>query len=140
MRFTWTSIGERKMLICCQAPVGAAPAVAGPATSTRPSAGDRTRSLSPGGVRWGSRKKNAKNAARATSGRAIPRPTAAADASARSKAPPMNGHPALSRCNLSDRLPVAALDVFHPVFELQFAFLEGDFFDLFGLGKVGLRD
>src|SRR5207249_46221 len=51
IRFTCTSIGERKMLTCCQSPGGAALAVAAPATSTRPSAGDRTLSSSDGEVR-----------------------------------------------------------------------------------------
>jgi hypothetical protein len=27
-------------------------------------------------------------------------------------------------------------DGFHPVFQLQLAFFEGDFFDLFGIGEV----
>ena len=29
-------------------------------------------------------------------------------------------------------LPAAPQDVFHPIFQLELAFLEGDFFDLFG--------
>jgi hypothetical protein len=33
-------------------------------------------------------------------------------------------------------LPVAPEDVLHPVLELQLALLQGDFFDLFGLGEV----
>ncbi len=45
-RFTCTSIGDRKMLTCCQVPGGAASATASPATSTRPSAGDSTTSSS----------------------------------------------------------------------------------------------
>ena len=43
-RLTCTSIGDRKMLTCCHEPGGAASAIAGPATSTRPSAGDSTAS------------------------------------------------------------------------------------------------
>jgi ferredoxin len=40
MRLTWTSIGERKMLICRHVPGGAPAGSASPATSTRPSAGE----------------------------------------------------------------------------------------------------
>ena len=35
-------------------------------------------------------------------------------------------------------LPMPAQDVFHPIFQLQFAFLQGDFFDLLRLGQVRL--
>jgi hypothetical protein len=35
-------------------------------------------------------------------------------------------------------LPLASKDVFHPVLQLQLAFLEGDFFELFGFGEVKL--
>ena len=41
-RFTCTSIGERKMLICRHCPGGAASGTASPATTTRPSAGETT--------------------------------------------------------------------------------------------------
>jgi len=33
---------------------------------------------------------------------------------------------------------MAPQDVFHPVLELQLLLLEGDFFELFGFGEVGL--
>src|SRR5262245_13499970 len=35
-------------------------------------------------------------------------------------------------------LTMTAQDVFHPVFQLQLALLEGDFFELFGFGEVML--
>jgi hypothetical protein len=35
-------------------------------------------------------------------------------------------------------LPVLAQDVFHPIFQLQLPFLEGDFFDLFWFREVML--
>ena len=43
VRFMWTSIGDRKMVICCQSPGGAQRPSVGPAIITRPSAGDTTR-------------------------------------------------------------------------------------------------
>src|SRR6476646_2288906 len=89
-----TSIGDRKMLICSHDPGGAASGTAGPATSTRPSAGDSTASASPGDARSGSRKKKAKNAPSATNGIASTHATAAPDTTASSSAPPMNGRPA----------------------------------------------
>jgi hypothetical protein len=35
-------------------------------------------------------------------------------------------------------LAVSAEDVLHPIFQLELAFLEGDFFELFGFGEVML--
>src|SRR5438552_3162197 len=156
MRLTCTSIGERKILICCHVPGGAAVATAGPATSTRPSAGARTTSTPAGGMRSGSRKKNANIAAsapKAMTGIHVP---AAADTTARPSAPAMNGRPAESRrtadpdatggprahpcvCVLLLLLLLIAAapdDVFHPIFELKLAFLEVGFFDLLGLGEI----
>ena len=34
------------------------------------------------------------------------------------------------------RLRVLACDPFHLIFQREFQFLEGDFFDLFGIGEV----
>src|SRR6185295_1806898 len=73
---------------------GAASATAGPATSTRPSAGDRTTSAPAGLIRSGSRKKKAKNRPSATNGIASSHATAAPDTTASNSAPPMNGRPA----------------------------------------------
>src|SRR5436190_20807501 len=153
-------MGERKILICSQAPEGAAPGAAGPATMTRPSAGASTARpacSSSGGDRSGSRKKNAKNPASATKSSAGIHPKATPSTSASTSAPPMNGRPAGSRrmidkesggraggrarkgigsLSVRVRLAVPAQDVFHPVFQLQLALFEGDFFDLFWFREV----
>ena len=42
------------------------------------------------------------------------------------------GIEAQSAVRLGRKLAVAPQDVFHPIFQLQLSFLEGDFFDLFG--------
>jgi hypothetical protein len=63
--------------------------------------------------------------------------TAAPETSASASAPPMKGHPEESSRNDGPRLPasltvaVSPDNVFHPVFQLQLAFLEGHFFELF---------
>src|SRR5206468_4755828 len=154
MRLTCTAIGERKMLICCHDPGGAAAATAGPATSTRPSAGARTASSPPEpdafGRRSGSRKKKMKNAASARNGIASAHATAAA-AAATTRAPTMKGTPAGSmRVRSAPRvrpcrerrgrlgLPVPPQDVLHAVLQLQLSFFQGDFFDLFGFREVML--
>src|SRR5262249_58305253 len=139
MRLTCTSIGDRKMLTCSQSPGGDAPLVAGPATSTRPSAGERTTSSGPAGtVRSGSRKKKRNPMARTTNGSASGQPTASPDTKASTSAPPMNGRPAESMRiqEIAGRLVGAASvpphDVFHAVLELQFLLLQRHFFHLFG--------
>ena len=62
MRLTWTSAGDRKMLIWCQVAWGAASGSASAAIMTRPSAGDTTSSGPTVVSRSGSRKKKRKNA------------------------------------------------------------------------------
>src|SRR5439155_1520621 len=86
---TNTSIRERKMLICSHAPGGAASASAGPATSTRPSAGDSTLCSSTGDTRSGSRKKKAKNRPNTTRGIAHADDTVEPAINASNKAPPI---------------------------------------------------
>src|SRR6185295_15865903 len=90
----WTSIGDRKMLTCCHDPGGVESATAGPATSTRPSAGDSTASSSDGETRLGSRKKNRKKPARRKNGAATSHAPAMPHARATASAPPMNGQAA----------------------------------------------
>src|SRR6266850_5220466 len=94
MRLTCTSVGERKMLICCQLPPGHDAPVAAPATITRPSAGDSTASASLVIVRWGSRKKNRKKQVRTRKIAAPPAPMNHSARIARINEPPMNGQPA----------------------------------------------
>src|SRR5258705_13119618 len=81
------------MLICCQSPAGAATGFEGPDTRTRPSAGEMTMSPADGTARSGSRKKNKKTSARAANGDAS-NGEIAHEATARTRAPRMNGHPA----------------------------------------------
>ena len=93
MRLTCTSIGDRKMLICCQSPGGARRAATSPATSTRPSAGDST-SLAVGGRRAdrdrGRRTRRTRQST--TKGDRPDRPPATQPtARPRTSAPPMNG-------------------------------------------------
>jgi len=95
-------MGERKMLICRHdagdAPDGAASAIASPAISTFPSAGDKT-SLPvavEGAWRSGSRKKNAKNSPKRRKGAANSHPLAAPASAASTSVPTMNGKPAES--------------------------------------------
>ena len=140
------------MLICFHSPGGAALGSAGPATSTRPSAGDSTSVGSCGeyaiGIaeeveKEGGEKKQWHGAGGADgqsrrnrkSGRATDEGIPCA----------IDRHPTIlipiNQCEIAggaanepDALAaMAAQDIFHPVFELQLAFLESDFFDLLGL-------
>jgi hypothetical protein len=61
-RFMCTSIGDRKIVICCQSPGGLQRPSVGPAMTTRPSAGDTTSPVAVGTTRSGSRKKYVRNA------------------------------------------------------------------------------
>ena len=76
MRFTCTSIGDRKMLICFHSPGGATPG-SRRADELHLTVGRRQhrRVASSGDVRSGSRKKNAKKAPSATNGSANAQPT-----------------------------------------------------------------
>src|SRR5215467_10793864 len=148
------------MLICFQEPGGAASAVDAPATSTVPSAGDNTSAAvaAAGTRRSGSRKKNVKNPASTSHGSANHRPSHAPRAMARASAPKMKGNPEGSigtgtgralvsltspddaRPPGSNRLasrvgvlPTSAKNIFHLVFQVQLLFLQGDFFEVFGL-------
>src|SRR5688500_14362859 len=94
MRLMCTSIGDRKMLICCQRSDGKSRLVDAPATITRPSAGESTASGGAFTTRSGSRKKNrkkAESAARTTPSAVL---TKNAATSARTTAPRMKGQPA----------------------------------------------
>ena len=53
VRLTWTSIGDRNMLMTCHSPAGAPGQTVSPATITRPSAGDNTRLAPVGGCAVG---------------------------------------------------------------------------------------
>src|SRR6185295_6235678 len=94
MRFTCTSIGDRKMLICCHLPAGPPCPAGAPATITRPSAGDTTASASFVIARSGSRKKNRKKQASTRKMAAPPAPKNQSARMARINEPPMNGQPA----------------------------------------------
>src|SRR5439155_13031484 len=93
---TCTSAGDRKMLIWFHSPGGTACPVGGPATITRPSAGERTAWGVDVGRRSGSGKKNRKNPVRTRNGTAHGRPTSQAASTAPRSAPPMNGYPEAS--------------------------------------------
>jgi hypothetical protein len=94
IRLMCTSIGDRKMLICCHSLDGKDCAVDGPATITRPSAGDRTASGAAEIWRSGSRKKKRKKVVRPsrTSPYAVPAKNAATMAI--TSPPRMKGQPA----------------------------------------------
>src|SRR5262245_59678326 len=94
MRLTCTSIGERNTLTCCQFPGGVASPVGGPATITRPSAGEST---ALGGASWlrsGSRKKKRRKHDKTNRGRPKRGPVSSQTKVVKTAAPRMNGQPA----------------------------------------------
>ena len=89
-------------------PAARRPASAGPATSTRRRPATAPVRGSCGDTRSGSRKKNAKKAARTSSGTAPAEPTVRAAAIARAAVPPMKGYPARSIVTQTILIPISA--------------------------------
>src|ERR1043166_4756520 len=82
------------MLICCQSAGENVCEVDGPATMTRPSAGETTAESGTFACLSGSRKKNRKNAVSASRTMPNQNPTAKAAMTASTRPPRANGHPA----------------------------------------------